>query len=61
MKRVMVTKNYGEGRVLAFGGDTTHRWIRTPETRDMQRRFWQRMAIWLAKQDEAEGSVWVTP
>jgi uncharacterized membrane protein len=58
---ILVTKNYDQGRVLAFGGDTTHRWVRGPETLAMQRRFWQRMAIWLAKQDEAEGSVWVRP
>ena len=51
----------GEGRVLAFAGDTTWRWKRSPETVEMQRRFWQRMAIWLAKQDETEGSVWVVP
>jgi hypothetical protein len=58
---ILVTSTYNEGRVLAFGGDTTHRWVRSPETLAMQRRFWQRMAIWLAKQDEAEGSVWVRP
>jgi hypothetical protein len=57
----LVTSTYVDGRVLAFGGDTTHRWVRDPETLAMQRRFWQRMVIWLAKQDEAEGSVWVKP
>jgi uncharacterized membrane protein len=60
-KPLLVTQNYGEGRVLAFAGDTTFRWKRSEETRAMQQRFWQRMAIWLAKQDETEGSVWVLP
>jgi hypothetical protein len=58
---ILVAGIHNKGRVLAFGGDTTHRWIRGPETYAMQRRFWQHMALWLAKQDEAEGSVWVVP
>jgi uncharacterized membrane protein len=49
------------GRTMAFAGDTTHRWIRTPETAVMQSRFWRRIVIWLAHQEDAEGSVWVKP
>ncbi len=58
---LLVAGHYGEGRTLAFGGDTTHRWIRDPDTKQMHHQFWRRLAIWLAKQDEMEGSVRVIP
>jgi uncharacterized membrane protein len=58
---ILVASEYGKGRTLAFAGDTTHRWIRTPETALMHSRFWRRIVIWLAKQEDAEGSVWVKP
>lgn len=58
---LLVGHKYGEGRVLAFGGDTTERWRNTPEGRDAHARFWKQLVLWLAKQDEAEGSVWVRP
>ncbi len=48
-------------RVLAFGGDTTHRWIRGEEGQRFHRRFWKQVVVWLAKQEDAEGSVWVKP
>lgn len=56
---ILISRTFAAGRVLAFAGDTTWRWKRNQATQAMQRRFWQRMIIWLAKQDEAEGSVWV--
>jgi hypothetical protein len=58
---VLVAQNYGQGRVLAFGGDTTHRWVRSPQLLQMHGRFWRQMVVWLAKQEDAEGSVWVVP
>jgi uncharacterized membrane protein len=58
---ILVAKNYGKGRCLAFAGDTTHRWIRTPEMLERHGRFWRQMAIWLARQEDAEGSVWARP
>lgn len=58
---LLVYKLYGKGRVLAFGGDTTHRWVRTPETQALHGRFWRQMVFWLGKQDEASGAVWVLP
>jgi uncharacterized membrane protein len=58
---ILVTKDYGKGRVLAFAGDTTHRWIRTPEGQTLHARFWRQMIVWLARQENAEGSVWVQP
>ena len=60
-KPLLVAGRYGEGRTLAFGGDTTHRWIRDPETKQMHHQFWRRLVIWLAQQDEMEGSVRVIP
>ncbi len=58
---LLVYKLYGKGRVLAFGGDTTHRWIRSPETQALHARFWRQLVLWLGKQDEATGAVWVLP
>jgi uncharacterized membrane protein len=52
----------GEGsRILVFGGDTTWRWIRTPKSREMHGRFWRQMITWVARQEDAQGSVWVRP
>jgi uncharacterized membrane protein len=58
---ILVTQNYGKGRVLAFAGDTTYRWIIDPETQKLHSRFWRQMVIWLARQEDAEGSVWLKP
>ncbi len=58
---LLVAGKYGEGRTLAFGGDTTHKWIRNPETKAMHHQFWRRLVIWLARQDDMEGSVRVIP
>jgi uncharacterized membrane protein len=60
-KPLLVAGKYGEGRTLALGGDTTHKWIRNPETKAMHHQFWRRLVIWLARQDEMEGSVRVVP
>jgi uncharacterized membrane protein len=48
-------------RVLVFGGDTTHRWVRSAEGQQMHTRFWKQVVVWLAKQEDAAGSVWVRP
>jgi uncharacterized membrane protein len=58
---ILVSKNYGKGRVLAFAGDTTHRWITKPEFQALHARFWRQMISWLGKQDEAAGNVWILP
>ncbi len=58
---VLVTANYEKGRTLAFAGDTTYRWIRNEQTAQMHSRFWRQMIVWLARQEDAEGSVWVKP
>ncbi|MGH7222764.1 MAG: glutamine amidotransferase, partial [Gemmataceae bacterium] len=58
---ILIAQNYGDGRVLAFAGDTTHRWVVNPQKQQMHGRFWRQMALWLAKQENAEGSVWIKP
>jgi uncharacterized membrane protein len=49
------------GRVLVFGGDTTYRWVRDEEGARLHARFWKQVVVWLARQEDAEGSVWVKP
>ncbi|NIL96403.1 MAG: hypothetical protein GTO53_05620 [Planctomycetales bacterium] len=47
------------GRVLAFAGDSTWRWVMQGES-DAHRRFWRQAILWLARKDEVgEGSVWI--
>jgi uncharacterized membrane protein len=58
---LLVSREYGKGRVLAFAGDTTNLWIRSPETRQLHAQFWRQLVMWLAHQDQAEGSIWVKP
>jgi hypothetical protein len=49
------------GRVLAFGGDSTWLWEVDEATSRLHHRFWRQVVVWLAKQEDAEGSVWVKP
>ena len=64
---VLVTMDYGGtgagglGRVLAFGGDTTNLWIQDEEKLALHTRFWKQTVLWLARQEEPEGAVWVRP
>lgn len=58
---LLVTQNYGKGRTLAFGADTSYKWIRDPDSKQTHARFWTQMVRWLAKQEEMEGSVLVIP
>jgi uncharacterized membrane protein len=58
---MLVAQQYGKGRTLAFAADTTERWRNTLERVKLHARFWQQVVLWLARQDEAEGSVRVKP
>jgi hypothetical protein len=63
---VLVTQDFGKGRTLAFAGDTTWRWQllgqpKSTEGMEAHARFWRQVVLWLAKQDETEGTVWVKP
>ena len=56
------------GRVLAFGASDTWLWTQPSmdannrrATYDLHTRFWKQMVLWLAHQDEVEGSVYVRP
>jgi len=66
-KPVLVRGEYSSGkgakpaRVLAFGGDTTNQWRRTEKGLTLFERFWRRVAVWLARQEDAEGGPWVRP
>jgi hypothetical protein len=55
----LVAHQYGDGRVMAFAGDSTwHWWMRGFES--AHKRFWRQIILWLAKKDQAEeGAVWV--
>jgi uncharacterized membrane protein len=62
---LLVGQQVGTGRVLAFGGDTTYLWrgynALKGEGNALHARFWRQAVLWLAKQDEAEGSAYVRP
>jgi hypothetical protein len=53
--------HFGAGRTLAFAGDTTWMWRRTPEDVRAHARFWRQVVLWLAKRDQADGNVLVLP
>jgi len=63
---VLVAASYGKGRSLAFAANTTYRWTTfglpdNTEGLDIHARFWKQTVIWLAQQENSEGSVWVKP
>jgi hypothetical protein len=56
---ILVAGQSGNGRTLAFAGDSTWRWPMYGFA-DAHRRFWRQCVLWLAKQDEqTEGRVWI--
>jgi hypothetical protein len=56
---LLVAQHYGDGRVLAFAGDSTWRW-RLHGSEAAHKRFWRQIILWLAKKDQAlESNVWV--
>ena len=56
---LLVTHNWGSGRVIAFAGDSTWRWwMRGYENE--HRRFWRQMILYLAhKEADDDAGVWV--
>src|SRR5262249_40198679 len=58
---LLVSEPHGAGRVLAFAGDTTWRWVRSVETMKMHYRFWRQVVFWLAQRAEAGGTVRLLP
>jgi uncharacterized membrane protein len=57
---LLLSMEYGNGRVLAFSGDSTWRW-RMQGHEAAHKRFWRQVILWLAKKDTDEGEVWVRP
>ncbi len=56
---LLVAREYGAGRVLAFAGDSTWRWV-MQGAGEQHRRFWRQLVLWLAKQDDSgQDSLWV--
>jgi hypothetical protein len=58
---LLVAREFGDGRVLAFAADSTWRWV-MQGAGEPHRRFWRQLVLWLAKQDDAgEDTLWVRP
>lgn len=56
---LLVAGQSGNGRTLAFAGDSTWRWQMEGHA-DEFRRFWRQVVLWLAKKDATpEGRVWI--
>jgi hypothetical protein len=56
---LLVAREYGRGRVLAFAGDTTWKWWMAGH-QALHKRFWRQTVLWLARKDEAaENRVWI--
>ena len=56
---LLIAGDYGQGRVLAFAGDSTHRWWKYGRQAE-HRRFWRQAILWLAHRDEvAQDNVWI--
>jgi uncharacterized membrane protein len=56
---LLIAGQSGEGRVLAFAGDSTWHW-QMAGFGEAHRRFWRQCVLWLAKKDEqTEGRVWI--
>jgi uncharacterized membrane protein len=58
---LLVGRDFNKGRVLAFAGDTTYRWITPQVGPQPHANFWKRVVLWLAHQEQMEGSVWIKP
>lgn len=58
-KPLLVARDFGRGRVLAFAGDSTWRWQMAGHEA-AHKRFWRQVILWLSHKDEAsDNSVWV--
>lgn len=63
---LLVRQQYGKGRTMALAMDTTYLWQQLGQPKsnegiDLHARFWKQLALYLAQQEELEGSVWVRP
>jgi uncharacterized membrane protein len=66
---LLVRQNYGKGRSAVLALDETWRWQQLGQTRqprnnegiDAHAKFWRQFMLYLAQQEETEGSVWIKP
>lgn len=59
-KPLLVTRDYGNGRVAALAADSTWRWAMKGSA-DVHKRFWRQMVLWLARRDEdVRDRLWLT-
>ena len=56
---IMVSLPYGNGRALAFAGDTTWRWWLVAGEQTLHKRFWRQVVLWLAQKDIDDSNVWI--
>ncbi len=57
-KPLLLAWTYGNGRVLAFAGDSTWRW-RLQGNGNYHRQFWRQAILWLAQKEDEGNSVWI--
>ncbi len=55
---LLVAQTPGNGRVLAFAGDSTWHWALSGQD-TLHKRFWRQLVLWLAKKDQSDSQVWV--
>lgn len=56
---LLVAQTLGNGRVLAFAGDSTWRWCLRGHDAE-HKRFWRQVVLWLAKKDDtSDANVWL--
>lgn len=56
---LLVAGQYGEGRVLAFAGDSTCKWW-AHGYESQHKRFWRQVILWLARRDDVnQDEVWI--
>lgn len=57
-KPLLLAWTYGNGRVLAFAGDSTWRWPLDGK-KNLHRQFWRQAILWLAQKEDEGNSVWI--
>jgi len=58
-KPLLVARDFGRGRVLAFAGDSTWRW-QLGGHEAAHKRFWRQVVLWLSHKDQSsDNTVWV--
>lgn len=56
---LLVSGEYGQGRTLAFAGESTYRWPLAGFAKE-HNRFWRQIILWLVRRDDLErDDVWI--